>query len=165
MAINREFFFDHVRQALFSGSMSQGQVDGLDAILDHWESDGGGSKDDRWLAYALATAYHETAKTIGPIREIGLGHGRPYGVPDPVTGQTYYGRGLVQLTWKKNYQAFSDILKVDLVGNPDLALGLNTLFPSCLLEWSGASSQEKSFWTTLMENWLIGSTRAGSSMG
>ena len=163
MAINREFFFDHVRQALFSGSMSQGQVDGLDAILDHWESDGGGSKDDHWLAYALA--YHETAKTIGPIREIGLGHGRPYGVPDPVTGQTYYGRGLVQLTWKKNYQAFSDILKVNLVGNPDLALGLEYAVPVMFIGMERGIFTRKSFWTTLMENWLIGSTRAGSSMG
>lgn len=57
-----------------------------------------------WLAYVLATTYHETAATMQPIEEYGLGEGRDYGVPDPVTGQTYYGRGYVQLTWKENYQ-------------------------------------------------------------
>ena len=34
----------------------------------------------------------------------------------------YYGRGYVQLTWENNYQKYSDILGVDLVGNPDLAM-------------------------------------------
>lgn len=38
-----------------------------------------------------------------PISECGYGAGRPYGVPDPETGQTYYGRGFVQLTWRDNY--------------------------------------------------------------
>ncbi len=46
-------------------------------------------------------------------------------MPDPVTGQTYYGRGYVQLTWKPNYQTFADIMKIDLVNNPDLALDPN----------------------------------------
>ena len=128
MGINRKFFFDHIRQALFQGSLSQAQVDGLDQILDYWEAEAG-KKDDRWLAYALATAHHETDKTFGPIREYGLGHGHPYGVPDPQTGQAYYGRGLVQLTWKANYKTFSDLLKVDLVSDPDLALDMKYAVP------------------------------------
>lgn len=75
------------------------------------------------LAYILATAYHETAHTFNPgIREIGRGKGRMYGRADGQTGETYYGRGLCQLTWKANYQKFSEILHADLVGNPDLAL-------------------------------------------
>lgn len=75
------------------------------------------------LAYILATAYHESAHTFNPgIREIGKGIRRKYGIPDPETTQTYYGRGLCQLTWKDNYQKFSDLLGIDLVNNPDLAL-------------------------------------------
>jgi hypothetical protein len=128
MPINRRFFFDHVRGALFQGSLSAAQVAGLDQILDYWEAGPAGG-DDRWLAYALATAHHETDKTFAPIREYGLGHGHPYGAPDPQTGQTYYGRGLVQLTWKANYQVFSKILNVDLVSDPDLAMEMRYAIP------------------------------------
>ena len=70
MAINRSFFFDHVRLYLFDGKLKQSQVQGLDAILDYW-----GNKmeacDDRWLAYALATAHHETDRSMQPIKEYG----------------------------------------------------------------------------------------------
>ena len=121
--INRAFFFLQVRGALFGGSLKQSQTDGLSAILDEWER-GGSKRDDRWLAYMLATAHHETDRTIRPIREYGRGKGKKYGVADPATGQIYYGRGFVQLTWKYNYEAMSKIVGMDLVKNPDLALEL-----------------------------------------
>jgi predicted chitinase len=57
-----------------------------------------------------------------PVCEIGKGRNRPYGVPDPQTGRIYYGRGLVQLTWKLNYEKFAKITGLDLAGDPDLAL-------------------------------------------
>jgi hypothetical protein len=79
-------------------------------------------QDQRWVAYLLATVRHETGFTYAPVEEIGLGAGHAYGVPDPVTGQTYFGRGYVQITWKNNYQAFSQLPTVDLVQNPALAL-------------------------------------------
>lgn len=100
--LNREIFFDAVRSDPFCGSLTQDQVDGMSFILDAWEA-APPSEDLRWLAYALATTYHETAATMLPISEYGYGAGRPYGVPDPETGQTYYGRGFVQLTWRDNY--------------------------------------------------------------
>jgi putative chitinase len=37
-------------------------------------------------------------------------------------GEKYFGRGYVQLTGKRNYAHWSTKLKVDLVGNPNLAL-------------------------------------------
>src|SRR3954471_13721270 len=101
--INRKFFFDQIRQSLFGGSIKPSQVVGLTAILDEWEANHWNS-DDRWLAYILATPYHETDKTMQPIREYGRGKGKAYGNPDPQTGQVYYGRGLVQLTWFDNYR-------------------------------------------------------------
>ena len=128
MSLDRQFFFDHIRQPLFDGSLKQSQVDNLGAILDSWDATQAG-QDLRWLAYALATAHHETDQSFGPIAEYGHGKGRPYGVPDPQTHQTYYGRGLVQLTWKKNYQTMSDLIGVDLVHNPDLALQLKNAIP------------------------------------
>jgi hypothetical protein len=108
-------------------TLSQEQVDGLNALLGSAGSDES-ITDLRWLAYMLATTYHETARTFQPIEEIGKGRGRPYGTEDPVTGQIYYGRGFVQLTWKRNYQTFTDLLGVDLVNHPELALEPGTAY-------------------------------------
>jgi hypothetical protein len=126
--INRKFFYDHARLTLFDGSLRQSQVDGMNAILDEWDR-AYARKDDRWLAYMLATTHHETARTMQPIAEFGKGKGRPYGVPDPQTGQTYYGRGFVQLTWKANYERLGKLVKQDLVDHPDLALTLPVATP------------------------------------
>jgi hypothetical protein len=59
-----------------------------------------------------------------PIAEYGLGKGKEYGKPDPTTGQVYYGRGYVQLTWKENYQKQDEKLGLGgkLVKDADLAL-------------------------------------------
>ena len=77
---------------------------GQEAILAAWEGLQPRPPDDlRWLAYMLATTFHETARTMQPIREIGKGKGKKYGIKDPQTKQIYYGRGYVQLTWRDNY--------------------------------------------------------------
>jgi putative chitinase len=68
MPMNREFFFDEVRNSLFAGAIKQGQVDGMEAILDEWDTNHA-TKDDRWLAYMLATAYHETGRAMAPVEE------------------------------------------------------------------------------------------------
>lgn len=106
---------------------SQQQVDGLNFILKEWELSG--LSDDRWLAYMLATAFHETAHTMQPIREYGLGKGRKYGQklklsgkPYTVPDNIYYGRGYVQLTWFENYANMGKLLNLPLLENPDLAL-------------------------------------------
>ena len=110
-SIDRTKFFDSVRESLFGGEMSQSQVDGMNAILTCWEAQR--SADDlRWLAYVLATTYHETAQTMQPIEEYGKGSGHDYGEPDPKTGQCYYGRGFVQLTWADNYQRADEELSL-----------------------------------------------------
>lgn len=106
---DRTIFFDEVRHSLFGGTFSQDQVDGIDAILDYidhlvWHPSSADTKFfDYWNAYLLGTTFHETARTMQPIEEYGKGSGRKYGTPDAQTGQTYYGRGFVQLTWRENY--------------------------------------------------------------
>jgi predicted chitinase len=123
--IDRETFFDYVRKSLFPQGMTQGQVDGFNAILAGWEKrypDG----DLRWLAYELATTQWETAHTMQPIEEYGKGSGKKYGVPDPETGETYYGRGYVQLTWKDNYAKMCEPTGCDLVNEPSKALDPET---------------------------------------
>jgi len=123
--INRQFFFSQVRLTLFDGRLRQPQIDGLTGFLNAWEA-GHTDDDDRWLAYILATTHHETGRRFEPIEEIGRGRGRPYGRVDPETGNRYYGRGYVQLTWKDNYRRMGEALGVDLVWHPELALDAAT---------------------------------------
>jgi putative chitinase len=119
MLANPAEFFRLVRVGLFRGDMSQPQVDGINAVMAAWPK----GTDLRWFAYALATAFHETDTSMEPIAEYGRGRGMRYGVPDPETGQVYYGRGFVQLTWRFNYtRAEKEIPGSDLVAHPDNAM-------------------------------------------
>lgn len=119
MPIDQKLFFDEYREHF--GPLTQQQVDGLEFLLSAIDGDQGWTNAAQ-VAYALATIKHECANTFHPIAEYGKGKGRSYGAPDPETGQTYYGRGFVQLTWKANYQKFSGILGIDLVNEPDRAM-------------------------------------------
>ena len=80
-----------------------------------------GVTDHKQLAYILATAMHESG--LVPIKEKeDKKRGKVWAWQSKYWGTGYYGRGFVQLTWKTNYQKFSDYLGVDLVSNPDLVL-------------------------------------------
>jgi len=113
-------FFNSVRASIFH-EISEAQVAGCEAILAEAITR---ALSKPQTAYVLATAYWESDHTMQPVRELGEGRGHSYGVPDAQTGEIYYGRGLVQLTWKGNYAKFGKLIEVDLVGNPDLALDL-----------------------------------------
>ena len=130
MKIQRKYFFDSVRDALFGGSLGQSQVDGLSLILDYADHHG---IDDRQLAYVLATIKWETAHTMQPIEEYGKGKGKPYGEPAGPYGKVYFGRGLVQITWLSNYtkQDQKLELKGELVKHPELALDWEIALPIC----------------------------------
>lgn len=134
MIPNLKAFYDSLRSAPFGGKIGTLQLQGMEAILKAWNERASREPlDTRWLAYILATAYHETGATMQPVREsfaktdamarINL-HKRPYAREDKQTGEAYYGRGFVQLTWRTNYQDASVRYKVDLVNSPDLALGV-----------------------------------------
>lgn len=125
--INRKSIFVTIRTTLFKTGLKQKRVDGINAILDRWEASG--LTDLRWLAYILATVYHETAKTMQPIEEYGKGAGYRYGkkikrsgIPYTLPDKLYYGRGYVQLTWFENYETMGRLLGIDLLNNPELAL-------------------------------------------
>ncbi|MCI0538481.1 MAG: hypothetical protein L0Z50_25010 [Verrucomicrobiales bacterium] len=73
------------------------------------------------IAYVLATTQWETAHTFEPVREA-------FWLSETWRRENlryypFYGRGYVQLTWKRNYEKYGEILDVGLVGNPDLAMG------------------------------------------
>lgn len=121
---NKPFFLEQVTKVLFGGKMKSSQLNGLTTILDEWEINYS-INDDRWLAYMFATVHHETDRKMQPVEEYGRGKGMKYGIIDPITNQTYYGRGFVQLTWKANYETLGKVCKVDLVNNPALALEID----------------------------------------
>ena len=93
--------------------LSAKQKQGLESILTEWRNQV--LTDKRWLAYILATVYHETGRTMQPIEENGKGAGEPYGkkfkygngpgkrVPYEAPDKLYYGRGLTQNTWWEIY--------------------------------------------------------------
>lgn len=116
--IDRSKFYSSIRGKL--GKLTQAQVDGLNAILDCMEKDPA-LTEIQHAAYMLATIWHETARTCEPIEEFGRGKGHSYGRPDLQTGKAYYGRGYVQLTWKRNYEQMGKLLGIDLVDNPEKA--------------------------------------------
>lgn len=126
--INRLNFYNRYR--LDFGKLSTAQVNGFEAIFNEWDSKK--FNDIRWLAYMLATTYHETAKTIRPIEEYGKGKTRPYGkklkhsgVAYSYPNKIYYGRGFVQLTWYENYELLGRLLGLDLLNKPELCLTLD----------------------------------------
>jgi hypothetical protein len=132
-------FFDRVRRVLFDDKLSQSQVDGLNTLL---ESMKGYYLSVPQQAYILATAYHETGKTMQPVMETFASSEaqaisrldaawRAGKMPQVTsrywgrhadTGRSYLGRGYVQLTHYTNYDKASRKLGVDLVKNPDLAM-------------------------------------------
>lgn len=135
--INRKHFFDTVRESLFSGAMNQDQVHGMEAILREWEAQE--LTDLRWLAYIMATAYHETAKTMQAIAEYGKGKKYDYGKKLKMGGgpgkrvaydepdKIFYGRGHTQNTWYENYQRLTKAAAIqgktwDFLNDPDLLL-------------------------------------------
>ena len=119
MRFNREKFFNGFRQAF--GSMDQSQVNGLNFLVDKLESD---TFTLPQAAYVLATVKWESANTFQPIKEK---RARP-GTKLRATQDRYwntgaYGRGLVQITWPKNYEKFGmpDPVDYDLALKPEKA--------------------------------------------
>ena len=133
-------FYDFLRgNKLLGPTISSDEFDGCDTIIRECAAAGWPIS---WVAYALATAYHETAHTMQPVHERGgaayltrmydINGNRPakakeLGNLSPGDGAKYGGRGYVQLTGKKNYQRATDKLRalgidVDLVATPDRAM-------------------------------------------
>lgn len=125
-------FFDALRTGLLGPTLSAEEVNGCNAILKAMEG-----SPLSYTAYALATAYHETASTMKPIREYGgptyftrmydVTGARPQmavanGNTCAGDGPKYCGRGYVQLTWKTNYTKAAKECGVDLVQYPDKAM-------------------------------------------
>jgi len=132
-------FFSALRSShLLGPTLDQGEVDGINNMLTEF---GRANWPLSYAAYGLATAFHETAGRMQPVREIGnaayftrmydINGARPdvarrLGNVHPGDGAKYYGRGLPQTTGLTNYQKAAAFLGVDCVANPDLLLDPDT---------------------------------------
>jgi hypothetical protein len=117
---NEQAFFDKLRDSgIFGKGLSSDQVKGLQTVCSVAKAAG-------WplafTAYALATACHETAYTMQPVRE-GLRASDNWRRKN-LRYYPYYGRGYVQLTWEDNYKKADRELNLNgqLTSNLDLAL-------------------------------------------
>lgn len=105
--------FDVLRSEIFK-TLTQSHVDALNYLVKRC-ADSGCTYPE--TAYILATAFHETAGTMLPIKE--------QGSTAYLKGKKYYpyiGYGYVQLTWKENYIKVGELIGKDLVNHPELAL-------------------------------------------
>ena len=175
MVFDRQRFFAAIRNAPFSGKLSQTQVQGTELVLDQFEKtapDG----DVRHLAYMLATAFHETAATMQPVRETlavsddaaiiildrAYAAGRLGQVTTPywrrdAEGKSWLGRGLVQLTHKPNYVAMSAVTGIDLVGRPELAIEPEvsaTILVEGMLRGSFTGRRLSQYFNAQSEDWV-----------
>lgn len=115
-----KFFASLKIPLLFPSALKPDQKAGLEAIL-------AAAAAVKWplsfTAYALATAFHETAATMQPVREA-FWLSESWRKAHLSRYYPHYGRGYVQLTWKKNYERADRELGLGgrLVANLDLAM-------------------------------------------
>ena len=169
----KEFFTRYRSSASFLSTLNQTQVAGYDAIFDYWEDST--LNDLRWLAYILATAYHETGATIEPVREGFcktddcsiravanlLSRGiiaRNYALPHP-NENSYFGRGLVQLTHGFNYEKMGKALGLEMLlyDYPSLVLNLDIsvkILVKGMTDGLFTSTRLSNFFNSATTNWV-----------
>lgn len=123
--INKVNFYAAIRDKGLFKTLTQEQVNSIDAIL--FECEKQGIEDVRQVAYILATAYWECHNPRKP--ELRLTPMKEFGGEAYLKGKKYYpyfGRGFSQLTWPDNYKKEGKRLGLDLMNNPDLILEIST---------------------------------------
>lgn len=137
--VDREFLFATAKRPLFGGRYRQAQVDGMNRLIDAFEAQP--IQNLNWLAYILATVYHETGPRADKLHftpRLEKYNGTPevyFRRYDPGTdvgdrlgnilkgdGLRFRGRGYVQITGRSNYTKAMNELGLAFVTDPDLAL-------------------------------------------
>lgn len=132
MIFDKAKFFKECRRTVMGPTLDGDEVTGAEAITDAMQG-----LPLAYVAYALATSYHETGHTMQPIKEYGGNAyfhrmydkegrrphvARALGNTKPGDGVRYAGRGYVQLTGRANYTKAHAQTGFPLTRNPDLAM-------------------------------------------
>lgn len=123
----------------------------------------------------LGMAHHETGRTMQPVRETfassdqqaisrlnrAWGAGSltwvraPYWIPD-ANGRSWFGRGFVQITHQANYQKLGNLIGVDLVSDPGVAMHIDVALKTMFVGMrTGAFTGRKlaDFFSSTAEDW------------
>jgi len=188
--IDRTRFFTNCQNHKQFKSLASGnKKKTIELFFDYYEKKG--HTDKRWIAYILATVYRETWSTMQPIREGNCSTNEAaieavrklvakrnekrvkegkipmidYSFPDE-TGNSFYGRGFVQITGKNNYWEVGKKLGLDsmLIKNPDKTLetdiSLKIAFEGMVHGWFTRNKKTKLrnklsvFFNSTTEDWI-----------
>jgi putative chitinase len=114
---NPAAFFEVLRDGLMGPTLDESEVMGCNSILAAMNG-----LPIAYCAYALATAWHETAAKMQPVREA-------FWLSEAWREKNlrywpWYGRGYVQLTWQENYKRADSELGLggSMLVDPDRAM-------------------------------------------
>lgn len=150
---DKAVFFSGIRNDPFPGKLKASQVQGTEAIVDHYFANV--KKPNLWhLAYELATAFHETAQAMQPVMETRRAdetknptvdqaiarlesswkRGKMPWVKTPYwrkdkNGLSWLGRGLPQVTHLPNYARAEKETGIPFTKDPSLMLKLENAVP------------------------------------
>lgn len=139
--INAEVFFRNVKSKFPDGTLSQANVDGINALLDAGHAE---KLSLDHMAYVLANVHRETGGYMFPVKETVFAHhknknpsdavvkarldaafkaGKLKGVKTPYWQNGRFGRGQIQIS-VGNYEKLTPYVGVDLAKYPERAMEL-----------------------------------------
>jgi predicted chitinase len=127
--MDRAKFFAAIRSGKLVTSLTGDQVQRIEAVIDGLQAR---SVSIKRAAYILATAFHESDRfrTLTEYASGAAYEGRKdLGNTQAGDGKRFKGRGLVQITGRRNYTDWSKRLGVDIVAKPELAATLKYAVP------------------------------------
>lgn len=124
--MNRKAFYDQIRDEV---NLTTQNVEGMEKLLDYAERKE--RLDTQSLGYVTATTWWETGQTMHPVKEA-------YWKDEAWRKKNlryypWYGRGLIQTTWERNYRAIAKAMGLPedtFIKNPDLLLTFEYALPA-----------------------------------
>lgn len=123
--MNRSDYYNCLRRKV---NLTTQNVMGMEKVLDYAEEHHTKATE---LPYIIATAWWESSATMHPVKEAfwmsenwRRSHLRYY---------PWYGRGLIQTTWERNYKKIGDEIGMDLIAMPDLLLDWPAALPALFI--------------------------------